>query len=49
MRNEIKTTVKYYFITVIMAKRENMKKKWKEGRKAGRREAGWEEGRKKKK
>ena len=39
MRNEIKTTVKYYFITIIMAKRESMKKKV-ERRKEGRGERG---------
>ena len=51
MRNEIKTTVKYYFITIIMAKRESMKKKSgkKEGRQAGGRQGGRKEGRKKSK
>lgn len=48
MRNEIKTTVRYYFITVIMAKRESMKKsRKKEVRKAGGRQGGRKEGRKK--
>ena len=46
MRNEIKTTVKYYFITVIMAKRESMKKSGKkEGRQAEGRQGGRKEGR----
>ena len=50
MRNEIKTTVKYYFITVIMAKRESMKKSGKkERRQAEGRQGGRKEGRKKSK
>lgn len=50
MRNEIKTTVRYYFMTVIMAKRESMKKsRKKEVRKAGGRQGGRKEGRKKSK
>ena len=48
MRNEIKTTVKYYFITIIMAKRESMKKKV-ERRKEGRQEGGRMGGRKEEK
>ena len=48
MRNEIKTTVKYYFRTIIMAKRESMKKKV-ERRKEGRQEGGRAGGRKEEK